>query len=100
MRVPATSPVIFTEQYSGRQLELIGVPSLAELPAAIGPRSTPFVLFLATGTTSIPETALCKLCEQVLALGAVYVSCWGPQSAFLEACFDQAEAALHPAATS
>jgi hypothetical protein len=98
--VPAMSPVIFTEQFKGRQLELIGVPTLADLPGALGERKAPFILFIATGTTTIPETALCGLCEQVLGLGAVYISCWGPQSSFLEACFDHAEAALHPEATS
>ncbi len=88
-------PIVFTEQFSGRQLELIGVPTLAELPGSLGHRPEPFVLFIATGTTSIPESALVALCEHVIRLGAVYVSCWGPQSGFLETCFDQAEASVH-----
>lgn len=90
----------FTEQYSGRQLELIGVPSLAELPDVLIPRNAPFVLFVATGSSAMAEPELVELCERVIGLGAVYASCWGPECKRLEVCFDQAESALHPGARS
>lgn len=90
----------FTEQYSGRKIELFGAQKLDELPALLGGQAAPFILFLGTGTTPLAESALVRLFGQVIQRGCVYACCWGPQAAYLETCFDQAEAMVHPGAKS
>ena len=84
------------EEYSGRRLELIGVPTLADLPDVLVPRAGPFVLFVATGSSKLEDRPLVDLCEKVIVLGAVYTCCWGPDCARLEYCFNEAERTLHP----
>lgn len=95
-----SAPIIFTEQYSGRRIELIGISKLDHLALALAGRDRPFILFVGTGTTALAESALVALCAAVISQGCVYVCCWGPQAAYLETCFDQAEALVHPGARS
>jgi hypothetical protein len=94
------SPRTFTEHYSGRRIELFGIPKLDDIGRLFADRDQPFILLLATGTTALPESTLVALFASVLSNGCVYACCWGPQAAYLETCFDQAEGVVHPGNTS
>jgi hypothetical protein len=67
------------------------VKELAQLPAVLVAPSPRFILLVAADTSGFGGAELVDLAGSILATGATYVCCWGPDCERFHDCFDESE---------
>ena len=65
-------------------------PDLTALVEGIEPPTPEYVLLICADTVAIPGPQLAAIADKLLATGAGYVCCWGPDCERLHDCFDEA----------
>lgn len=78
-----------TYEATGRQLFLLAVPGLDDLPGNLKLPSLHFVLMIAMDAGHISAQALLNLAKWALCHGAVYICAWGPDCERLHDLIDR-----------
>lgn len=84
------------EAFSERELFVIEVARLDEVPPDFVLPSRYFACLLVCDTTTISETEVADLARRILEAGCVYIFCWGPGCERVHDLFDQADLELRP----
>ena len=79
----------FQESGSGRPLLAVSTSSISELAAQFPSQPSRFILFIAADTSELPTEVIQEAAARLLAAGAVYVCCWGPDCERLHDHFDE-----------
>lgn len=76
----------------GRQLYLLPVGALSEIPAAVSELAAKhFVLFLALDARNVPDAHMLPVARRLLEMGLAYLVAWGPDCERVHDRFDDAE---------
>ena len=78
------------DKVTGRELYLLGVPSLESLPERLTLATEHFVCLLASDASQLSTKLVFRAAEQLLASGAVYICSWGPGCERVHDLFDEA----------
>ena len=78
------------DKVTGRDLYLLGVPSLESLPERLTLATEHCVCLLASDASQLSTKLVFRAAEQLLAFGAVYICSWGPGCERVHDLFDEA----------
>jgi hypothetical protein len=85
----------FRDPVDSRPWKVILIDNLIDLAGGIAGDSDQFILAIAADCSGRPAAEMIVAAEGLLASGARYVCCWGPQCSLLHDVFDECAGALN-----
>lgn len=91
---------VLDDEFPAKQVLFCAASSLGDLPAALSPLCSPFVLFIAADAISIAEQTVLQVGEKLLSQEMIYACVWGQDCERVHDLLDAAIVQRRPSESS